>query len=89
MSRILETPNLVLGSALNPTFLEISDNWTTDDLIVLHSLGITPPQGDEWIRNHLLLSGQNLANKILSQLIEEQKILPKQTSTIITIRRIF
>lgn len=85
----LSTPNGSLGSDLGMTFLETSDNWGSGDRIILHSLGIFPPKDDEWIREYLVLSEQNLAAKILKQLTEQQKILPKQASTVITIHRIF
>ncbi len=89
MVRHLDTPNPALGSDLDSTLLETSDHWSAKDLIVLHSQGILPPMGDAWIRDHLLFSGQTLAEKILHSLTDSQKVLPKQMSAVITIYRIF
>lgn len=86
---MLTTPNPALGAEERTTLLETADNWGSGDLLVLHSLGILPPDKDQWIRNHLLLSGQNLADKILEEMTNQQKILPRQASAVITINRMF
>lgn len=86
--RTLTTPNSALGTDLGTPLLETADHWGSEDILVLHSLGIQA-KGDHWIQEHLLLSGQRQAEKMLQTLVSEQKLLPKQTSAVIAIHRIF
>lgn len=88
--RTLATPNPALGLEASPTFLETADNWNSGDTLILHSLGIKPMKGeDEWMTEHFLLSAQNQAEKILQNLTQKQKILPKRASAVLSINRIF
>ncbi|MBX7066724.1 MAG: protein kinase [Parachlamydiales bacterium] len=87
--RTLATPNQAIGSDLGMTFLETSDNWNPGDRIILHSAGIAAAKTDDWLRENLILPGQSLAEKMLKHWTDEQKVLPKQASAVITINRIF
>lgn len=88
--RTLSTPNPPLGSDPTTALLETADNWSSGDTLILHSLGITPAKGeDRWIKEHLLLSAQNQAEKMLHSLTSQQKTLPKRASAVLSINRIF
>jgi eukaryotic-like serine/threonine-protein kinase len=88
--RTLSTPNPSLGSDPTTAFLETTDNWNSGDTLILHSLGITPAkEGNQWIKEHLLLSAQNQAEKILQSLTSQQKTLPKRASAVLSLHRIF
>jgi serine/threonine protein kinase len=88
--RTLATPNQALGESPTTTLLETANNWSSGDTLILHSLGITPNKGEEkWMKEHLLLSAQNQADKMLHSLTSQQKTLPKRASAVLSIHRIF
>lgn len=90
-ARTLATPNPALGADPGATLLETADNWSSGDILILHSLGITPNSKgeDQWITEHLLLSAQNQAEKMLQSLTSQQKTLPKRASAVLSLHRIF
>ncbi len=91
--RMLATPNPSLGADPNATLLETADNWNSGDLLILHSLGVSLPKGEEspnsWIGEHLLLSPQVQAEKILQHLTTQKTPLPRRASAVLSIQRIF
>lgn len=89
-ARTLITPNPPLGLEPTVSLLETIDNWHSGDTIILHSLGLMPFKTEEgFIFEHLLLSAQHQADKILEQLTSQKKALPKTASTVLSIQRIF
>jgi len=89
--RTLTTPNPPIGADPAAALLETNANWNSGDLLILHSLGLSPiaKERDRWMTEHLLLSAQNQAEKMLQSLTATQKNLPKQASAVLSIHRIF
>jgi serine/threonine protein kinase len=88
--RSLATPNLALGADPAATLLETADNWNSGDTLILHSLGLAPNKGKEApLAEHLLLSAQNQAEKVLETLRAQKKTLPQRASAVLSIHRVF
>ena len=91
--RLLTTPNPSLGANPNASLLETADNWNSGDTLILHSLGLSPTKGEEppgpWISEHLLLSPQHQAEKILHKMSSAKSAPPKRASAVLSIHRVF
>lgn len=88
--RALATPNPPLGADMAATLLETVDNWNSGDTLILHSAGLSLNKGEEAaIAEHLLLSAQPQAEKVLETLASQKKAPPKRASAVLSIHRIF
>ncbi|HSX26928.1 MAG TPA: protein kinase [Chlamydiales bacterium] len=85
--RTLSTPNPSLGSNPNAALLETADNWNSGDTLILHSLKVE--ENPSWVTDHLNISAQHQAEKLLHRLAGNRSPLPKRSSAVLTIHRIF
>ena len=87
--RVLSTPNPPLGSDLHTTLLETGDNWNSGDTLILH----THSKHDEgrlgWVSEHLLLSPQHLAEKVLHHYSSARAGHTKRAFAALVLHRLF
>ena len=84
--RRLSTPNPALGSDPNASLLEISDNWNSGDLLMLHPSDPSRFSDEELLRLRPL-SVQSQADKILHAIFPTQPSNSSETPVAITILR--
>ncbi len=82
--RALSTLNPALGSEPHTPLLETTDNWNSGDTLILHSLKTTEPSSG-WMKEHLLLAAQPMAERILERLTNNQQ----RAAAVLSIHRIF
>lgn len=81
-TRILSTPNPLLGANVNATLLETADNWHSGDKIILQ----TSVKDEDFVLDEPLLSAQPQAEKLLKKNSHEGS---RRGAACLTIHRIF
>jgi hypothetical protein len=87
--RLLSTPNPPLGADSNATLLETADNWNSGDTLILHSHLKHEESHAAWLTDHLLLSPQPLAERVLHHLAAQRPTPAKRASAVLSLHRLF
>ncbi|HEY4254925.1 MAG TPA: protein kinase [Chlamydiales bacterium] len=87
--REITTPNVPLGTHINASILEGTDNWGSGDTLIVNSFSKQTQPKERWIKESLLLPPKQMAEKTLEHLLLENPKQRQRSSAALSIQRIF